>query len=234
MSARETAVTLKPPLVLIEGGEFVMGRDDRRDDERPAHRVRIGPFRAAVAPVTNAEYARFAAATGASAPPFLGDPRFSDPDQPAVGIGWFEALAFCDWLSNVTGVRFRLPTEAEREFASRGGLTGGDWPWATAHPVEDWIASLDQPHIPRPACANGYGLRCLAENVHEWCSDWYAPTWYASSPCDAPSGPADGKRRVARGGAWRHSVKFTRVTARSSLDPKFHYNDFGFRVYASA
>jgi formylglycine-generating enzyme required for sulfatase activity len=90
------------------------------------------------------------------------------------------------------------------------------------------------PHEPMPSCANGYGLLCMAENVHEWCSDWYDPRYYAVSPPENPPGPADGKRRASRGGAWRHREKTTRVNARSSLEPALRYNDFGFRVYAGA
>jgi formylglycine-generating enzyme required for sulfatase activity len=91
---------------------------------------------------------------------------------------------------------------------------------------------LNEPHAPADACANGFGLRCMAENVHEWCADWYDKGWYARSPVANPRGPRSGKRRVSRGGSWRHSTKFTRVTARASLDPSFRYNDFGLRVYA--
>jgi formylglycine-generating enzyme required for sulfatase activity len=72
----------------------------------------------------------------------------------------------------------------------------------------------------------------MGENVHEWCSDWYAKDAYAT--CPPRMGPASGTRRVARGGSWRHSTRFTRLTARASLDPAFRYNDFGFRVYADA
>jgi sulfatase modifying factor 1 len=72
----------------------------------------------------------------------------------------------------------------------------------------------------------------MTENVHEWCLDWYDAGYYAVSPTFAPTGPAAGRRKVSRGGAWRHSNKFTRVNARSSLDPSFRYSDFGFRVYA--
>jgi len=74
----------------------------------------------------------------------------------------------------------------------------------------------------------------MAENVHEWCSDWYSPTYYAESPSDNPRGPAAGVRRASRGGAWRHREKTTRINARSSLVPEFRYSDFGFRVCADA
>ncbi|GAB4331211.1 MAG: formylglycine-generating enzyme family protein [Dehalococcoidia bacterium] len=229
---------LVPELVLIPGGTFTMGRDDRRNDEAPAHVVTIGPFYAAVSPVTNAEYERFVAATGHPAPRFFDDGRFNAPAQPVVGVSWDDAVAYCAWLSGHTGRRYRLPTEAEREFAALGGLAGVDWPWETGqgarHPLEEVIANADRPHPPGPGCANGYGLRCMAENVHEWCSDWYDPAYYARSPVASPGGPARGARKSSRGGSWRHSVKFTRITARASLAPDRRYNDFGFRVYANA
>lgn len=222
-----------PELVLIPGGEFVMGKAASRDDERPPHKVALGPFRAALRPVSNAEYAVFVAATGYEPAPFVAEERFSRPAQPAVGISWFDAVAYCEWLTAETGIPFRLPTEAEREYASLGGLEGVDWPWGTGeHPAATAINAADGPHEPLEQCANGYGVRCMAENVHEWCSDWYAADYYVSAPAASPTGPPSGKRRASRGGAWRHKDKFTRVTARSSIPPEFRYSDYGFRVYA--
>ena len=239
ISARAGTVTkmqgVIPELVGVPGGTFPMGNDDGRPDERPAHMVTLPAFRAAVAPVTNAQYAAYGVATGAEPAPFLGDERFAGPGQPAVGINHFEALAYCAWLAGVTGVAYRLPTEAEREYAALGGLPGGNWPWTT--PPGAFIAAInamDRPHMPAPGCANGHGLRCMAENVHEWCSDWYARDYYTASPVDNPAGPGEGKRRASRGGSWRHKEKLTAINARSSLDPSFHYSDFGFRVYANA
>lgn len=235
---------LLPEFVSIAAAEFVMGNDAGARDERPPHVVRLPAYRAAVSPVTNAEYERFVRATNAAPPRFADDARFNDPAQPVVGVSWFEAVAYCEWLSAQTGVRpdgrppgrCRLPTEAEREYASLGGLTGVDWPWSVTpeaqHPLAEEIACLDRPHPPTDRCANGYGLRCMAENVHEWCSDWYALDEYARSPINAPAGPPTGDRKSSRGGSWRHQVKFTRVTARASIPPSFRYNDFGFRVYA--
>lgn len=77
---------------------------------------------------------------------------------------------------------------------------------------------------------NGYGLYHMCENVHEWCSDWYAP--YEPGAQMHPTGPEEGTRRASRGGSWRHSIKVNRIQARSSLDPGLRYNDYGFRVYA--
>ena len=224
-----------PRLLPIPGGAFLMGKDQSRTDEGPAHRVTVDPFRAAESPVTNRQYSVFVQATGAAPPPFLEEARFAMPDLPVVGINWFDAVAFCDWLSAETGTPFRLPTEAEREFAALGGLPGGDWPWSGENtPFVRWIDSLHGPHPPSPPCANGYGLRCMAENVHEWCLDWYDPAYYAVSPGANPAGPPGGRRRASRGGSWRHRQKTTRINARSSLVPEFRYSDFGFRVYAGA
>jgi sulfatase modifying factor 1 len=238
MATPVRAAAVAPPLVVIPAGSFVMGNDAGRADERPAHRVTLRPFRAAEAPVTNAEYSRYLEATGAEPPRFAADERFNAPGQPVVGVSWFDAVAYCEWLARETGLPFRLPTEAEREFAALSGLEGVDWPWGAGRPEGqpgmDGIATLDRPHEPRPGCANAYGLRCMAENVHEWCSDWYNPRYYATSPEVDPRGPATGARRASRGGSWRHAVKFTRVAARSSLDPTFRYNDYGFRVYCDA
>ncbi len=229
---------LTPELAPIQGGNFRMGNEGGRRDERPAHLVTLAPFRAGVRPVSNAEYSAFIKATGAEPAPFVQEPHFADPEQPAAGVNWYEATAFCLWIAQQTGLGFRLPTEAEREFAARAGLDGADWPWGSRSPEEreelEVIRRLEQPHRPSEACANAYGLLCMADNLHEWCADWYQAGYYAESPSESPRGPSSGRRRSSRGGSWRHRIKFNRVYARSSLDPGFRYNDYGFRVYADA
>lgn len=224
-----------PETRLIEGGWFVMGSARGLPDEQPEHRVRVGAYRAGVAPVSNAQYGAFLEATGAHAPKQWGVAGFAVPDQPVIGVSWHDAVSFCEWLSELTGRRFRLPTEAEREHAARGGLEGADWPWGDAAPADHAavadIALLDRPHAPRASCINAFGLACMAENVHEWCSDWHAADWYARSPELDPVGPPQGARRSSRGGSFRHAVRFTRVSARSSLDPAYRYDDYGFRVF---
>ncbi len=233
-----------PRLIDLPGGAFIMGADDRRPDERPAHLVALAPFRAARRPVTNDQYAAFVECAGAAAPPFWSQPRFRLADAPVVGVSWREAVAYCEWLSERIGARCRLPTEAEREYAARGGLARLDWPQPvrTYGSPPDWpddpsrafVAAAEHPHAPLDACRNGFGLYCMADNVHEWCADWYDRGYYAVSPEASPGGPACGARRASRGGSWRHRVKFTRVSARSSLPPDYRYNDYGFRVYADA
>ena len=227
-----------PDLVALAGGRFVMGSDCERRDERPAHRVSVAPFRAARRPVSNAQYALFVEAAGAAPPPFWSADQFCGPQLPVVGVSWYDAAAFCEWWSERVGARLRLPTEAEREYAARGGLESARWPQADdAWPAAEarrFAAEAEAPHIPAAACANGFGLLCMADNVHEWCSDWYDRSWYERSPSEAPVGPQTGVRRASRGGSWRHRIKFTRVSARSSLAPSYRYNDYGFRVYADA
>ena len=244
-----------PELIDLPGGSFTMGRADRRPDERPPHVVTLPPFRVAVAPVTNHQYDAFVQAIQAAPPPFRQEPRFRDPDQPVVGVDWFDAVAYCDWLAGLSGLPVRLPSEAEREYAALGPQAGSsgpspDWPWGETDPADHrplaFVARATGPHVPRPACANGYGLRCMAENVHEWCTDAYRRRYDLPPTPGADLRGADARitppspdavdptqRRSSRGGSWRHHIKFTRVSARSSLRPGFRYNDYGLRLYAS-
>ncbi len=215
---------------LIPEGSFTMGDDAGRPDERPAHRVWTSAFRLALRPVANQEYAAFLAATEHERPRFWDDTQFNTPDQPVVGVSWFDADAYCRWLGVTTGVSVRLPTEAEREKASRGGLKRARFPWGD-DPGEAGGRFLQD--APRPvglSAPNGYGLFDIGYNIHEWCSDWYDREYYAQAPERDPQGPPSGTRRASRGGAWRHQIKVCRCSARSSLNPTFRYNDYGFRV----
>ena len=222
--------------VTLPGGTFRMGSTVRAD-EQPIREVTVEPFAVAIAPVTNAEFARFLEATGHEPPRFWDEPHFTDPVRPVVGVDWFDAVDYCEWLSGRLGRRCRLPTEAEREYAALGGVTDGraypwgDEPWAEG-PFALGAAGMDRPIPVGSTEPNGYGLYHMAENVHEWCSDWYAPDAYATGRSADPRGPADGTRRASRGGSWRHRVKVARIAARSSLAPDRRYNDYGFRVYA--
>jgi formylglycine-generating enzyme required for sulfatase activity len=208
-------------LVAIPGGEFLMGQDDGRDEERPAHRVRVSPFRLCKHQVTNAEYRAFCKATTREHAH-----EFGGPNHPATSVNWFDAVAYCHWA------KVRLPTEAEWEFAARGGFERRLYPWGDELPriaPDRWKDGPEPVMLGQP---NGYGLFDMCENVHEWCSDWYDPAYYAMSPIDEPKGPEHGKRRASRGGAWRHHIKVSRCAARSSIPPEFRYADYGFRVAA--
>src|SRR5215469_13838298 len=103
----------EPELIFIPAGSFLMGSDRGQDNERPIHRVSIDAFQLAARQVTNEDYARFLRATRKLPPPFWRDPNFAHPQQPVVGVSWYEAVAYFDWLPATTGHSYRLPTEAE-------------------------------------------------------------------------------------------------------------------------
>jgi formylglycine-generating enzyme required for sulfatase activity len=206
------------------------GDDNGRSDERPAHRVWTRAFEMGVVPVTNAQYAEFLSGTGHEAPRFWDDLLFNQPDQPVVGVSWPDAVAYCGWLTSLTGRQHRLPTEAEREKSARGGAAGLTFPWGNDLGPEAGRFLQDRPRPVGLMGPNGYGLFDMTYNVHEWCSDWYSARYYLDSPERDPQGPPSGTRRASRGGAWRHAVKVSRSAARSSIPPEFRYNDYGFRV----
>lgn len=229
----------EPRCHLIPAGEFLMGCDAGRDDERPAHHVWVDAFEMAEFQVRNRDWAVFLEATGHPPPKHWSDPDFNHPDQPVVAVNWVEAVKYCDWLSCLTGRRYRLPTEAEWERAARanqGGQEGWLYPWGDEPPesrAEDnrrWDGEVRGPLPVGGAAPNALGIYDLGENVHEWCADWYEKDYYSKSPTRNPRGPETGARRASRGGSWRHQIKVSRCAARSSIPPLFEYADYGFRV----
>ena len=210
-----------------------MGSEHGQDNERPVHRVWVDAFQMAACQVTNTEYAKFLRATANLPPPFWNDPHFNHRQQPVVGVSWHEAQRYCDWLSSTHEEHYRLPTEAEWERAARGDAEGARFPWGDAPPeslpnyAHRWQTG---PEPVGQSEANAFGLLDICANVHEWCSDWFDPGYYSVSPERNPQGPESGQRRASRGGSWRHHIKVSRCSARSSIPPQFQYADYGFRV----
>lgn len=239
MSARpqNPVASLAPVMVQIPAFWFLMGSSNGQDCERPVHRVWVDAFQLAATQVTNAQYQEFLRATSSLPPPFWTDPDFNYRDQPVAGVSWHEATAYCDWLSAETGRRFRLPTEAEWELAARGGLEQKQFPWGDDPPQSRADYAIRWQKGPEPVAQyapNAFGLYDICDNVHEWCSDWYDPNYYATSPDRNPRGPERSSlqpaRKSSRGGSWRHHVKVSRCSARSSIPPHFQYADYGFRI----
>jgi formylglycine-generating enzyme required for sulfatase activity len=220
-------------MVTIPAGWFWMGSESGPENERPVRRIWVDTLELAAFQVTNAQYRVFLEATGHEPPPTWEQPSFNHPEQPAVSVSWFDAAAYCAWLSELTQESYRLPTEAQWERASRGGVEGKSYPWgddapeSLPHYDKSWKNGPERVggHAP-----NAYGLYDICENVHEWCADWYDADYYAVAPERSPCGPVAGTRRASRGGSWRHHVKISRCSARSSIPPSFKYADYGFRV----
>jgi formylglycine-generating enzyme required for sulfatase activity len=224
---------------LIPGGSYLLGSPPneagRYANEPAPHRVNLKPFYLAVTETTNAQYARFLAATGHPAPVYWQDKNLNNPSRPVVGVTWQDARDFCQWLTQTTGVVHRLPTEAEWEAAARGGLQGAPYPWGQELPdaagryranyypndFADDGFSLTAPVGSFPA--NGYGLFDMAGNVSEWCADEKAPLG-GGTPFAAPD------YRIRKGGSWRSRARDLRCAARKFSPPDTADGFIGFRV----
>ncbi len=221
--------------VLIPPGEFDMGSFGSDANEAPKHRVRISkPFYLGVCEVTQEEYQRIA---GHNPSKFQGEPR-----RPVEQVDWNEATEFCRRLNELphertTGVKYRLPTEAEWEYAARAGTTTcysfGDAPQMLS--ANAWWRENSQGQTGpvgqlRP---NAWGLCDMHGNVWEWCQDRYARDYYAKSPPCDPLGASEGSDRVVRGGCWSGRADGVRLAIRAGNTPSLRNGFMGFRVACS-
>jgi formylglycine-generating enzyme required for sulfatase activity len=215
--------------VWIPPGTFMMGCSpgdvECLDAEKPAHQVTLTRgFWIGQTPVTVAAYKRFAAATGRQMPDAPGfNSGWGNEAMPIVNVTWGDARAYCTWAGG------RLPTEAEWEYAARGGSAE-----ARYGPVDDiaWYHgnSGGQTHDVAQKRANGFGLYDMLGNVWEWVNDWYDENYYQSSPSEDPQGPAGGgQTRVLRGGSWSTLPGDVRVSYRLRFGPSYWSDFHGFR-----
>jgi formylglycine-generating enzyme required for sulfatase activity len=218
-----------PEMVSISAGKFKMGSTDGNLDEQPVREVTISAFRLGRYEVTNAEYKAFLEATGREVPDEVSDP--AKAKHPVVYVSWNDAVAYCKWLSEKTGRRFRLPTEAEWEYAARG-TEGRKYPWGN-----NWDASKavfnthrTKPVGSHPEGASPLGVMDMAGNVLEWVADWYADK-YNPQELNNPKGPENGDYRVLRGGSWDDGDPVDlRGALRVSGSPGALGDSLGFRV----
>ena len=219
--------------VKIPAGTFQMGcvpaDIECSGDEKPRHAVTIKtPFLMMIMPVTVGQYRHFAKATRRemrSAPPFeQGD------DHPVLNVPWTDAVAYCRRAGG------RLPTEAEWEYAARGGRDGLKYPWggSISHDNANFkgTGGRDRWKYTSPVGsfeANGFGLFDMVGNVWEWCADLYGDKYYASSPATDPQGPSSGSSRVLRGGSWELGPGFVRISLRGWIGPSGGVDSGGFR-----
>lgn len=232
---------LVPELISLPGGWFLMGSESGGEDEKPVHKVYVDGFAIGRVEVTNAQYKAFCDATGH---PYPRNPEewghyfVNYPNHPVVMVSWNDAMAYCQWLATLTGRTYRLPTEAEWEYAARGGLVGKTYPWGEDEPsgracyLEDQVP-LGVPTMPVGSYPpNGYGLYDMAGNVWEWCWDWYDVSFYRSGHHRNPRGAPEGTMKVARGGAWLYGPSSLRCAVRLKLAPDTRHETVGFRVVA--
>jgi formylglycine-generating enzyme required for sulfatase activity len=227
--------------VWIPGGWFEMG-GAFQDEAKPVHLVRVSPFWLGEAPVTNAQYAKFMAATGSQEPRYWRDRRFSLPDQPVVGVSWDDAQAFCRWLETAWGRRVLLPTEAQWEFAARG-TDGRAYPWGNEQPDAtracfglDWQKGQPAPAGSYPAGRGPFGTLDQAGNSWDWCRDAWDERAYekrvaqgGESLDPVVEGGAESER-VVRGGGWAFPAGDLRSATRNKLPARFRLGNIGFRV----
>ena len=239
-----TAAVLEPEMVRIPAGEFLMGSNEQDkqavEDENPQHRVYLEEYWIGKYPVTNAQYAAFVNATGHETPEHWekGRPPQGKENHPVVQVSWHDAVAYCGWLSQVSGKPYRLPTEAEREKAARG-TDGRVYPWGNQWDPKRCNSEASgqlgtTPVGAYPQGASPYGLLDVAGNVCEWCQDWYDADYYASSPQRDPQGPRSGSHRVIRGGSWCGSEWYVRAAHRNGADPDFRSDAVGFRCVSQS
>jgi formylglycine-generating enzyme required for sulfatase activity len=210
-------------MVWVPAGEFYMGAADLG---QTVHHVRITKgFWLSKCTVTNAQYRSYCQGAGAEFP------KESDQadNHPVIGVTWIETEAY----SNHYGLS--LPTEAQWEYAARGPQArqypwGNEWDpkkccnWSNRGPGDKTF-----PVGSFPPGASWCGALDMAGNVFQWCQDWYSDAYYANSPDADPSGPDNGEARVQRGGSWYGDSSTCRSAGRSSNDPTYRFNDFGFR-----
>jgi len=223
-----------PALLRLPGGAFVMGEntDDKfaTDTERPAHRVVLAsPFALGRFPVTVGEYRVFAPNHASG----------EEPDLPVVNVSWNSACDYCAWLRTETGEPYRLPTEAEWEYACRAGsrapfATGGEITTDAANFLYAEHGQRIGPGGRTPVgryAPNAFGLHDLHGNVCEWTADVWHPD-YAGAPADGSAWLTGGDftRRVIRGGAWDYLPRLLRSAWRDSLPSTHHRDNTGFRV----
>ena len=220
-------------MIWVEGGTFKMGSNDGDSDEKPVHDVTLDGYWIAETEVTQALWK---AVMGE-------DKGWSNdygkgPNYPAYYVSYNEAVKFCEKLNEKTDYKynFRLPTEAEWEYAARGGNKSNGYKYSGSNNIDDvaWYYA-DSTHAVKDKSPNELGLYDMSGNLWEWCSDWYSSSYYSNSPSKNPTGPESGDygSRVLRGGSWSSDESYCRVANRGSNDPGSSYYGYGFRLASS-
>jgi sulfatase modifying factor 1 len=237
---------------LVEGGTFKMGTDQVVESvEGPPHSVTVKSFWMAKTEMTFEDYDKFCLDTKRDT---MGSAGWGRGKQPAIWVSWNDAIAYCNWLSGKeklskcylidsatkavtyldTAKGYRLPTEAEWEFAAQGGNKSHGYTYAGSNNPDEveWYNGNSGGHAHPVAtkAPNELGLYDMNGNVMEWLWDFYDGSYYKNSPTDNPEGPATGPYRVMRGGAFFNPTKYARVYTRQNSYVVFRQNSVGFRI----
>jgi formylglycine-generating enzyme required for sulfatase activity len=229
-------------LMLVTSGHLIMGSDakDAAPHEQPASPTTVSCFYIGRFPITNGQYEAFDPAHRSRRAPW------ADEKHPVILVSSKDAMNFCQWLSSKEGRRYRLPTEAEWEYAARGTdgrvfpwgdrLDNGqcanfadrrsNFPWSDPH-IDDGYAET-APVGSYPRSASPFGVEDLSGNVFEWCQDYF--DFYRGQARLNPKGPNNGTKRIYRGGSWRSRANSLRASARAFNIPDYTANDVGFRI----
>jgi formylglycine-generating enzyme required for sulfatase activity len=219
-------------MVFVQGGTFTMGctseqGSDCFDDERPAHTVNLSNYYIGKYEVTQAQWK---VVMGSNPSYFKGD------NLPVENVSWNDVQEFIRKLNSQTGKNYRLPTEAEWEYAARGGNQSKGYKYSGSNSAGEvaWYYdnSGNKTHPVGQKKGNELGIYDMIGNVWEWCQDWDGT--YSSNSQKNPVGASSGSRRVDRGGGWKHNAVRCRVAFRSSDSPSDRGSDLGFRLACSS
>ena len=217
-------------MVAVEGGTFQMGATSEQqntyDNERPVHSVTLSDYYIGETEVTQALWQ---AVMGSNPSNFTGNRQ-----RPVESVSWNDCQTFISRLNDRTGMNFRLPTEAEWEYAARGGNRSNITQYSGSSNISNvaWYDSNggSTTHPVKGKSPNELGLYDMSGNVYEWCNDWYSSDYYSNSPRNNPQGPSSGSYRVVRGGGLRSNARFCRVANRGGYSPDGRGVNFGLRL----
>ncbi|MGM9868693.1 MAG: SUMF1/EgtB/PvdO family nonheme iron enzyme [Sodaliphilus sp.] len=225
------AIGVSFDMIAVEGGTFTMGAtaeqgSDAYSDEKTVHQVTLSSYLIGKTEVTQELWQAVMRSNPSN---------FSGTNLPVERVSWDDCQTFISKLNELTGKNFRLPTEAEWEYAARGGNKSQGYKYSGSNTIDDvaWYTdnSSKTTHPVATKAPNELGIYDMSGNVYEWCNDWYGS--YSSDSQINPTGPTSGSYRLLRGGCWNHNARRCRVSYRDGFSPGSAYGDMGFRLCLS-
>lgn len=228
-------------MIPVEGGTFWMGAQNANyngqnydsnanNDENPVHQVTLNKYYIGETEVTQALWLEVMGSWPETAP----SSEFGLGDHfPAYFINWTDCQNFISELNALTGCAFRMPSEAEWEYAARGGKQSSGYAYSGSNTIDEvaWYSeNSSSSHVVKSKVANELGIFDMSGNVWEWCSDWYQSDYYSTCPSDHPTGPSAGTLRVERGGSWGRYATSSRVAYRYCNAPNYRSSSIGLRL----